>query len=175
MFVLFFFAISFAYSQDTTKTRSKLSKSSDFWEKAYFGGNLGLQFGAITLVDISPLIGYQITDRLSIGVGGTYLYYRIQSQFYRADLSIYGARAFARFFVIQNLFAHAEYEVLNGPWDNNFSKSRFNITNVLVGGGYRQQVGSRAFINMMILWNINESVYSPYQNPIIRGGVSFGI
>jgi len=42
-----------------------------------------------------------------------------------------------------------------------------------VGGGLRQQLGKRAFISFLVLYNLNEKSYSPYyNNPMIR--ISFG-
>jgi hypothetical protein len=46
---------------------------------------------------------------------------------------------------------------------------------VLLGGGYRQWIGNKAFMTLMILWNVNEQLYSPYQNPVIRIGFGAGI
>ena len=52
---------------------------------------------------------------------------------------------------------------------------RVNVNNILLGGGYRQWVTDNSFISLELLWNVNESVYSLYQNPIIRVGVNVGI
>jgi hypothetical protein len=50
-------------------------------------------------------------------------------------------------------------------------QDRFSLNNVLLGGGYRTSIGERSYLNLMILWNINDSPLSPYQNPIIRMNV----
>src|SRR6185295_19704527 len=145
-----------------------------FWDKVYFGGNFGLQFGNLTVVDISPLMGYKITENYSVGISATYIYYKYSDPSnYYPDYStnIYGGSVFNRFYFLENLFLHAEYEVLNMEvLDFNFKLARKNITSVLVGGGYRQPLGENSSINLMILYNLNEDRVSPYQNPIVRVG-----
>ncbi|MBK9045856.1 MAG: hypothetical protein IPL74_03855 [Bacteroidetes bacterium] len=45
---------------------------------------------------------------------------------------------------------------------------------MLVGGGYAQEIGANASLVLMLLWNLTEEQYSPYQNPIIRIGINAG-
>src|SRR5687768_12934957 len=52
-------------TQDSSKWRN-------FVKKLTFGGNFGAQFGQVTFVDVSPLVGYRATDKLTVGIGGTY-------------------------------------------------------------------------------------------------------
>ena len=158
----------FASAQESDDTARKR-----FSERIFFGGNIGLQFGTVTFIDVSPLIGYELTEKLSAGVGATYLYYRYRDRFNDFSTNIYGGRVFSRYNILENIFAHTEYEVLNlEAFD---LEKRINVTSILVGGGFRQQLGGRTYLNLLILWNINESAYSPYRNPIIRGGISIGL
>jgi hypothetical protein len=46
---------------------------------------------------------------------------------------------------------------------------------IFLGGGYRQWIGEKAFMSLSILWNVNETPYSPYSNPIFRIGFGAGI
>jgi len=147
----------------------KSKKSFDIKDKFFAGGNFGLQFGNMVLVDISPLVGYRVTNKLSVGLGFTYTYFKNYDIHY--STSIYGGRLFSRYFILDNLFLHGEYEILNGEWRYN---DRFNITSILAGAGYRQPIGSSAAFDIMALWNFNESVDSPYSNPIIRAGFVVG-
>lgn len=147
-------------------------KDQPFSERIFFGGNFGLQFGNVTFIDISPLIGYKLTDKLSAGAGITYMYYRQRISGWEYSTSIYGGRLFGRYFILDNIFAHAEYEILNLDAFDQVNK-RVDVTNILIGGGYRQQIGGKAFASITALWNINETAYSPYNNPIIRMGIGF--
>jgi hypothetical protein len=158
-------------SQDTLKTPRKSPKhKSDFWERVYFGGNLGLQFGNFTVIDISPIIGYKLTEKFSLGGGPSYIY--LKDKNYNYSTSIYGGNIFGRYFLYKDLFAHTEYEVQNGDWAG--TGRRFNLTNIWVGGGYRQPVGELGSFMILALWNINESIYSYYNNPVITAGFSVG-
>ena len=146
--------------------------SGSWTDRIFTGGNLGLQFGTTTVIDVSPLIGYRITDKLGAGITATYKYYRFRTNIGDYTTSIYGGGLFGRYLITENLFAHAEYEILNGPW--RFDDERYNITSILIGGGYRQPLSDRIFLNLLVLWNINDSADSPYNNPIIRAGVGVG-
>ena len=140
------------------------------WDKIYTGGGLGLQFGAVTLVNVAPDIGYKITERYSAGLGIRYMYFADNRYIPPYKLNIYGASVFNRLIVTDFFFLHGEYEVLNGPWNN--LGTRFNITNVWVGGGLRQG-SENSSLNLMVLWNLNDEGYLP--NPQIRMGVSIGL
>ena len=101
------------------------------------GGGLGLQFGSVTLIDISPMIGYKVTKRFVPGIGITYQYYKDTRFGYNYETSIYGGSVFARYYIWQDLFAHAEYQVLSYEKLNvHFEKERISVPGVLVGGGY---------------------------------------
>jgi len=164
---------------------------SKFSDRVFFGGNLGLQFGDITLVDVSPMVGYRITDKVAAGISFSYIYYHYKiynpySYLYE-DMSsnIYGTSIFGRYYFVENLFAHAEYEYLIYSYDNyrpissggSYLKSTetVDVPGFYLGGGYRQPVGGRTSFTITILYNVMESPYSPYSNPIIRAGVSVGL
>lgn len=152
--------------------------------RLFTGGNLGLQFGTYTVIDVSPVIGYFITDKVSLGTGVTYQYYSYKDKVYPAydfKTNIYGVKLFSRFYIIPSVFAHAEYEALNletayfDPSHLRHLSDRFWVHSVLLGGGYRQAIGEYSSINIMLLYNINETVDSPYRNPIIRMGFDIGL
>jgi hypothetical protein len=145
-------------------------------ERHYAGGSLGLQFGNVINLSISPHYGYFLTKRLSVGLGFTYQYYDNASS--RLSLHIYGGSAFARFDIIDQLYLHAEYEMLTYKTDL-FSPVRdmeqIFSENALLGAGYRQFISSFTKSNayIMLLYNFNETQYTPYMNPVIRMGVEF--
>jgi hypothetical protein len=148
----------------------------------FTGGSIGLQFGNQTMIDASPILGYRITKNFSAGVGFTYQYYRLN--YYNTILQTYiiGGRVFARYYFFENFFLHGEYEALNLEtkfFDPGFlyhQSDRYWVGSVLAGGGYRQAIGENSFFNIMVLYNLNDTPYGPYDNPwIFRVGVDIGL
>jgi hypothetical protein len=158
-------------------------------DRIFFGGNFGMQFGTITNIEVSPLIGYHITPRLSAGIGTRFEYFKDKGLIYPYETTIYGGSVFSRFVVIQNLgeglgiglntglFTQVEYEMLSlereyfePPYNGT---GRFLVHSVLVGGGIIQPIGRRSAFLLSVLYNLNESARSPYSNPIIRIGFNF--
>ena len=176
---LLLFSTLWSSAQDFGPPKPEEQKSGDAkpkepfwsWSRVYGGGGLGMQFGRVTFINLAPDVGYRITDRYSAGIGLRYIYFR--DNYYQDELNIYGGSLFNRFLITEFLFAHGEYELLNGPWDP-YSTRRFNINNVWLGGGLRQHVGNSSF-NIMALWNVNEEKYNPFPSPQIRMGISIGI
>ena len=163
------------YGQDSTMIRKNPLKK-NFWEKVYVGGNVGFQFGTVTFAEVSPLVGYQFTEKITAGIGVTYQYYRYKDLNYELKTNVYGARVFGRYFFTSFLFAHVEYEYLNlEAFDFYPQRRRVDVESVLVGGGYFQRFGTgNSGIYAMLLYNLTESAYTPYTNPIIRIGVNVG-
>lgn len=162
------------FAQDSL--RPKASHKFSLKDKLVYGGNMGLRLGNLTYFEISPQVGYKLSERFIPGVGATYRYIRWNYPGYSiAESTIYGGSIWGRYFITENIFAYGEYEVLSGEWDPFFRPgSRYEITSILVGGGYRQRIGF-ASTYILVLLNLNDSVDSPYVNPIIRVGLGFGM
>jgi hypothetical protein len=161
------------YAQDSTMIRKHPPKKR-FLDNVFTGGNLGLQFGTVTFIDVSPLIGYRFTNKISAGVGVTYQYYHYRDKLYDFETNVYGGKVFGRYNFTDYLFGHVEYEYLNlEAYD--YQRRRVDVGSLLAGGGYIQRIGQNSGIVAMILYNFTESVYTPYQNPIIRVGVIIGL
>lgn len=150
-------------------------QSNPISNKLWLGGSLGLQFGSLTFIQVAPLLGYRLTEKLTAGVSGNYIFFK--DNILDRSSEIYGGGLFARYFVTNDLYLHSEYEVLNLEVPNTYGSDYFrtNVTSVLLGGGYRQWITDRSGLDLMVLFNINQSRYSPYVNPIIRMGFIFGI
>ncbi|NJO90278.1 MAG: hypothetical protein HC831_16030, partial [Chloroflexia bacterium] len=147
-----------------------------FRDKIFFGGGLGLQFGSVTAIDVSPIVGYKITERFHAGLGFSYSYFKYNDYTPSIDFSAYSGSIFTRFFLTESLFAQAEVEALNTEVFTSFNpvdSYRKWIDSYLVGGGYFQRIGQRSGVYIMILWNLNETEFTPYSNPIMRIGFSF--
>ena len=160
----------------------------------FWGGSLWLGFGSYTFVDVNVLFGAQITERINLGVSGKYQYYNdrrsIAGDF---QTSVYGGSVFSQFAVIKdfrNLFkvkghsgiiAHAEYEFLNTKYNylyfesTNTNRERYWLHNVLIGGGYFQQMSKKARSYIILLWNVTDTGDNPYTYPQFRIGFSVAI
>ncbi len=179
LFIYSFVTIS-AFAQTDSINGRPAKEHRPLKDRFYFGGNLGLQFGNQTYIDISPLVGYKITEKFSAGLGITYIYYKQRFPNYpqyNYETSIYGGRVFSRYYIIENLFAHTEIEMLNMEVFDviKYEYKRKNILSPFVGAGYVQRFGQSSGIYIMLLYNLNDTPDSPYSNPVIRIGVNLGI
>jgi len=146
-------------------------------DRMYFGGNFSLQFGSVTFIDISPLAGIMLTEKLSTGLGATYQYLR----FYRNSTNVYGGRVFGRYNITRNIFAHSEVESLNtayvlpGATPDQDRLVRDWVEGVFVGGGYFTPFGQRGGAHITLLYNLTyDNRRSPYNEPyVIRVGFVF--
>jgi hypothetical protein len=159
-----------------------------FSERLVFGGDIGLSVGTYTYINISPAIGYRVTDRLTMGLGPIYVYENYKN--YNLESSMYGGKVITSFtvlrgtdinpnFQIGNLILHMENEVLNlkplgiDLYGQMVYGSRLWIDNFLIGGGLSQSISSKFNVSILILWDVTNNMYSPYSNPIFRIGFGF--
>jgi hypothetical protein len=149
-------------------------------ERIFYGGNFGLQFGTITDIQVSPVIGLWLLPRINVAAGPNYRYYKDRFD----NTNIYGGKAYVEFVAVKDLnsvipvgvntgiFFHLEDEFLSlesSFWKNPpYLSERFSINTVLAGGGISQQMGRRSSMNIMVLWALNETDYSIYSNPEFR-------
>ena len=180
IFLLLFSVNLFVFGQNIRKEEKPPIR-----ERLFFGGSFGLQFGTITYIDVSPIVGLWVLPRVAIAGGPNYTYYK----FYDDKTSIYGGRFYTQYLLIQDLdnvlplglhtgiFLHLEDELLSlesNYWIYPYTSSgRFTVNNVLFGGGIRQQMGRRSFLHLTALWTINDSGYSIHSSPEIRVSFSF--
>ncbi len=104
-----------------------------FGERIFVGGALGFSLGTYSsLIDVSPIVGYSLTDDLVVGIGLTYKYFRYKDYYEEVDslggrtglyhdfrTNMYGGSIWMRYFltkteipIIENIFLHAEVEPL---------------------------------------------------------------
>jgi hypothetical protein len=160
--------------------------------KFYLIPEAGLWFGNYTNIEVAPQLGFHISDRWSIGAGPHYIFYKNNSYYSPINFSsnIWGYKAFTRiavirdassllpFYLFDELFAHFEYErmSLENQYFNAPSfpeEGRFWIDYFYVGGGLSQRIGANSSYSFMLLWNLNQGIFSLYRNPTYR--VSFSI
>jgi hypothetical protein len=177
VFIIFLSLLSSARAQMPLIARQENAPAEKFSDRLYFGGSFGLQFGTQTFVEIAPIIGYRLTERLYTGLGLKYQYYKYNDNYYDYSSNVYGGGPFAQFVVFEGLFLHAEYEILNMEVPDFYYQhyTRQNIESFFLGGGYRQMIGNRSSMDILLLYNINDNANSPYANPVLRIGFGFGI
>jgi len=149
------------------------------------GGNLG--FGASDYVlsaNAIPQIGIRLTDNLECGLKLSY----IVNHFFRSayydpyTLNYIGAGAYLNYEFFRMVFLHVEDEALYKMVFSNKAfvpdESRW-YNSFFVGGGYRQYASDRSFVQLSVLWNLNDFYdpitgdSSPYTNPVFRVGYFF--
>jgi hypothetical protein len=144
---LFFFIILFSLSIISAQDKQELKG------QYFLGPDIGLMFGTINRIEIAPVLGYYLTNRLSVAAGFKYEFYSensLYTTYGSVKTHIYGPRAFARFAVFNNIgeylpvgmnssiFMHAEFES-NSLSSNYFynpavtDNSRFWHSTVLLG------------------------------------------
>ncbi len=145
----------------------------------YVGGNVGFGFGTIDWVEVSPLVGYHLSDRFSLGLGGLYRW-RDDGR-YPGGLSTtdYGASVFGRYWFAPFAFGHLEIEYLSYEYALvDLSTERADQTSTFVGGGVAQPVGGNVALHLTVLYNLSydsNDRLAPYDSPwVYRAGVSVG-
>jgi hypothetical protein len=147
-------------------------------DRLFFGGNVGLSFGSLTFIQVAPLVGVRLNDKLGVGIGPSYSYFsdRRNPQL-KFTTETYGGRLFAQYRVHESIMLYSEYELLNAEVpDLLYTKlERRNISSLFVGGGYLAPIGQRSAVMISVLYNLLEDSYSPYDNPVFRTGFVVGM
>jgi len=146
-------------------------------DRMWFGGGVGAGFGDVDFITIEPVVGFEATDRLSVGAGLIYRY--SDDERFDPDLTTndYGANVFARYTISANIFAQVEYEHLDYQFRRfDGSKDRDRFDSLRAGAGYTQSLGGNSSLYAVALYNFNyDEDNSPYDDPwIYRVGVGFG-
>ena len=169
----------------TPTPRQPKSNKASFWERTRFGGNVGLQFGTFTYINISPRMYYLVTEKWWVGTGLTFIYSKDNTKYNPPvpkeflEQYVYGFNFFTTYQLIGPLFVQAEYEPLNfertfqTPLGEYF-EDRIWVNNLFLGGGISQPVG-RGAVFISVLYNLTWSVTSDrmfYTSPwVFRIGV----
>jgi hypothetical protein len=152
--------------EETAPEKKKFNEDSRF----VFGGFLSAGFGNYTTVNISPLVGYRVTEKFTPGIGINYQYAQLKDPFYiDYKLNIIGGRIFLQHDILYGVFAHTEYEHL---WYNlefleyPLTSAKDQVPGLFIGGGYRFQAGESGGLQIIALWN---ALWNPdnlvYPNP----------
>ena len=171
---------------DDGKEKEEEQEPTNIDNRVFFGGNFGLSFsfgrGGSQYFELSPLVGYRVSENFSAGAAFTYLYisreYIFLPSYNRITLknNTYGPRAFLRYSFLDDYFLQTEYESLNTEVplnDGTTNTGRAWVPGFFVGGGSTFQVSQNLAVNAMILYNLSyNDLRSPYVSPlVVRGGI----
>ena len=177
-----------------------------FANRLIVGGIIGFQFGTVTYIEASPIVGYRVSDNFLPGIGLTYQFTKFNDYYINLEngetldqkVNILGGRIFGRFYfndlldgILGGLFLQGEFEYLtftrhyridpSGKYTDRYYARRYSkgnetvhVPGLLIGGGLKQSIGGRAFADILILYNLNQTKDTPYSNPVIRIGVGVG-
>ena len=147
--------------KEKIKTAPQPTEDNPLGLKYITGGSFGLSFGNYnTYVNVAPILGYRVTNRVTVGTGLSYYYLDIQGY----NGSILGGNLFAQAMVYKTFYAHGQYELID---------FRDNFSVILGGAGYRQMFSDRAGIDLQVLFDLNQNGRSFYNNPVIRPTLIF--
>jgi hypothetical protein len=195
---ILFLKATLLFSQDyitengTISNKEETTKKSKLVDKLIFGGNFMLEpyseYGYnVFYVDMSPMVGYLLTDRLITGNYFIFKYYG--NDYYKFYTSIYGLKPYVRYKLIKNID-----NIL--PFDSNINtgislvasqdflnvekrifyegKGREWITGTFGGISIVQPLGSKGGLYFSILWLIagsNKTLFlNNYYSPILELG-----
>ncbi|MPR34257.1 hypothetical protein [Salmonirosea aquatica] len=147
-------------------------------DRLRLGGSFGLGFGTVTNINLSPMAGLNLTDKLVGGVGVTYMW--LHSKRFNVNSNYYGGRTFLMYSLLPMVTLQAEYEGLNVEYFDSVDRRyvRKWIGSPLIGGAYTQPLGGpfTRGVHMTLLYNLryqnqlnpfNGQNISPYSSPFV--------
>lgn len=165
-----------------SKTKKKSSSGFDR-DRLILGGWGGAQFGNVTNINIAPIVGYRISDKLAAGISFGYNYIKYKDWFevedtvtgniQKKDLVYHTFKTgvWARYLITDGIFVHFEPQYFIAK-TTNYSfygvpiNQSLSVPAVLVGGGYRMPVSDRASFSIMLLYDVLQDKNSPYGNQV---------
>jgi hypothetical protein len=173
----------------TAQDEAPLEKKGFDRNKLFGGGNFALNFGNITIINISPQLGYRFNRYLAAGVGVNAQYSSFKSinaydgsTYSRENYGVGGINVFGRFYPIEQVILQVQPEA-NYVWGKikyydparQFNLNGKIVPSLLLGaGGAIPMGGSGAFI-AMAQYDVLQSDRTPYGNKIFFNfGYNFG-
>jgi len=181
LMMIFILISTFAFSQDQEQPSQGFDKS-----RLFFGGNFGLSFGTYTFINVTPQVGYHLSNYFAVGTGINFIYsstkyYAGTPGEYKSEYGAVGLNIFGRFYPIQYIMLHAQPE-LNYVWgkqtysDGDPSTKLPNrfVPSLLLGGGVIIPAGRGALV-ASLLYDVIQDYESPYYGfPVFGLGFNIG-
>lgn len=171
------------YNRNNKVNPRQQPPSNELMDKLYFGAYLALSgYGNIIYYELSPHVGYKITEQFSMGLQILYNNTALIGGGQSGSYSVYGGGAFARFLLPEipmfnvQFFPQAEYDILAVPSNylGNATIQRAASEEKMLGMGIRRSYG-KVSAYILFMYDINASYYSPYySSPLLyRFGFSY--
>ncbi|MVM32260.1 hypothetical protein GO755_19585 [Spirosoma sp. HMF4905] len=168
--------------RDPLKTQTPEGRPLPFGQRLRFGGGInGFQFGNPFSLGVAPVVAYQATERMIVGVSLSYTYTRYKAGYFSPTQGItinqYGVRGFVMYefipSILPNLYLHGELQ--NTTYQQKVDQTTpitGSVTAPLVGVTYSQPISRRFGVNLTALYNLNYKPSDPisYQ---VYGGTPF--
>lgn len=180
---LLFFVISFMISvslfaqQADSTQRQPAKQKTAVANPVYYGGNIGLSFGSYFRISITPLVGYKLSPKASVGLKLGYEYIEDKRYEQKLTSSNYGASVFSRYRVVPNVYLHAEFAYFSYKFKlSEIESERTWVPFLYLGGGYIQPIGPSTALFVEVLVDVLQDENSPYKawDPVVSIGVAAG-
>lgn len=161
--------------KDPLRTQTPEGRPLPFGQRLRFGGGInGFRFGNPFSLGASPVVAYQATERLLVGVGASYTYTRYKGITNTGatvpveTYNQYGGRGFVMYeaipSIVPNLYLHGEVETttVQVRADQTGQRASYGLTTPLLGLTYMQPITRRFGVNLTALYNLN------YNNNVSR-------
>lgn len=147
---------------------------SEEWKKTItWGGNFQAWLGNPTFVLLSPTIGFMPYNNVNVGIGIIYNYTSYSSSYGSYSQSIWGGHSYLRYIIAESYFLQVQFDKLNQPNLLSFDPNdKIWVNYLMVGGGFRQKLGSKSALTTSIMYNLYPSPLSIYISRVL---VQFGV
>jgi hypothetical protein len=176
LFLLFYIGFStFAFSQYDIDEAKKVDEKKDdemnlyeLKKKIYVGGDFAFSMRAgTTYLNISPLIGYDLTKRFSAGISGMYQFWRVRYFNATFDFNTVGAGIFARYRPIDCFITQVEFDLYNSVDLESPEFERTNVPAFMAGLGLARALGEGAYGQIILLYDFIDNPNMPLPPVII--------
>jgi len=137
-----------------------------FKKRTYFGGNFQLVRSSPFELDLSPLFGYRITKKWSMGAGGTFrTSFIIKDNYLPSNDGTWGYRLFLERQIKSSWLIHGEFEsIANKSPATDELKKEWN-SSLLAGIGKEVSLSNKLRMQILILYNFSNDFQKVYQSP----------
>jgi hypothetical protein len=185
LLIIVCFLYSFLCFAQEEETSSKGFKK----EKLFIGGNFGLSFGDLTLINVSPQVGYRFTDLFAAGLGLNGQYVSVKNRYIdgtpysKTSQGVFGLNVFGRLYPINNLMIQLQPEAnyifgkqtFYGSTNQEYKMDAVIVPSLLVGAGIVLPSGRGSFI-ASYFYDVLQKPNAPYgSRPFLNIGYNLSL